>query len=132
MNELAAPSHRRRRRGSAETLGGSSMAGVNLEESLERRTSGRVPFGAVLGIREYHGALPDADQFRPVQAIDLSQTGISFRTEQWPRHDSLVVMLGSSSKPSYAVARVVECQSRAASGNQRQFDVRCEFEQWIS
>lgn len=109
-----------------------SLARPNIEEPLDRRTSGRVPFGAVLGVIEHNGTLPDVSEFRPVKALDLSQTGIAFSTTRWPSSDWVVVMLGDRENPSYATARVVGCLNKSADPDEKRFEVRCEFEQWLS
>lgn len=107
------------------------VATPNIDEPVDRRTSARVPFGAVLGVIEHNGTLPHASEFRPVKALDLSQTGISFITTRWPSSDWVVVMLGDQQNPSYATARVVGCQSLSANPAEKRFEVRCEFEEWL-
>ena len=108
-----------------------SLAPANLEEPLDRRTSTRVPFGAVLGVIEHDGRLPDPAEFRPVTAVDLSHTGIAFSTTRWPSSDWVVLMLGERGDPSYATARVVGCLNKSADRNAKCFEVRCEFEEWV-
>ena len=110
----------------------SVVASEKLTDSTDRRTSARVPFGAVLGVIEHNGSLPDRSEFRPVKALDLSQTGIAFSTTRWPSSDCVVVMLGDRDKPSFAMARIVGCLSQSADPGEKRFEVRCEFEQWLT
>ena len=105
------------------------IAAAIISGALDRRTSARVPFGSVLGVIEHNGTLPDSSEFRPVKAVDLSQTGIAFSTTRWPSSDWVVVMLGEQDNPRYATARVVGCLSKSADPYEKRFEVRCEFEQ---
>ena len=104
---------------------------INHDESLDRRASSRVPFGAVLGVIEHNGTLPDDSEFRPVKALDLSQTGVAFSTTRWPSSDWVVLMMGDRQHPSFATARIVGCLSKSQDPELKQFEVRCEFEQWL-
>lgn len=104
---------------------------VNKEESVDRRASGRVSYRTVVGIREYDGSPLDTSGFHSVQARDLSQTGISLRTPCWPRSDRLLVMLSTRQQPSFAIAQIVECRAQSLGPGQREFEVRCEFDQWV-
>ncbi|MCA9124333.1 MAG: hypothetical protein H6822_08015 [Planctomycetaceae bacterium] len=105
---------------------------VDTEQDHDRRTSARVSYGAVLGVIEHNGTLPAATEMRPVKALDLSHTGVSFTTTRWPSSDWLLIMLGSKQKPRYASARVVGCQTKATTDDTRRFEVHCEFEQWLA
>lgn len=98
----------------------------------DRRNSARVSYGAVLGVVEHNGTLPTTSELRPVQALDLSHTGVSFTTKRWPSSDWLLIMMGTSEQPRYASARVVGCRSQVAEDDTRRFEVRCEFEQWLT
>ncbi|MEO8497101.1 MAG: hypothetical protein ABI614_18670 [Planctomycetota bacterium] len=105
---------------------------ANIEHDSDRRSSSRVSYGAVLGVIEHNGTLPTKSELRPVKALDLSHTGVSFTTSRWPSSDWLLIMLGSSQKPRYASARVVGCQSKVTADDTRRFEVHCEFEQWLT
>ena len=105
---------------------------VDTEQDHDRRTSDRVSYGAVLGVIEHNGTLPAATEMRPVKALDLSHTGVSFTTTRWPSSDWLLIMLVSKQKPRYASARVVGCQTKATTDDTRRFEVHCEFEQWLA
>jgi len=102
------------------------------EPGNDRRTSARVSYGAVLGVIEHNGTLPTNSELRPVKALDLSHTGVSFMTTRWPSSDWLLIKMGSSRKPRYASARVVGCRSTLTEDDIRRFEVRCEFEQWLT
>lgn len=105
---------------------------ADTEQGIDRRSSARVAYGAVLGVIEHNGTLPAAAELRPVKALDLSHTGVSFTTTRWPSSDWLLIKLGSSRKARYASARVVGCRSKVAEDDLRKFEVRCEFEQWLT
>ena len=105
---------------------------ADLEPAADRRNSARVSYGAVLGVIEHNGTLPNASELRPVKALDLSHTGVSFMTSRWPSSDWLLIKMGSPRKPRYASARVVGCRTKAAEDETRSFEVRCEFEQWLT
>lgn len=109
----------------------SSVEPPILADTVDRRNSARVPFGAAIGVIEHNGTVPDASEFRPVNALDLSHTGIAFSTTRWPSSDWVVVMLGDRNKPQFATARVVTCLSKSADREAKRFEVRCEFEQWL-
>ncbi|MEX0819024.1 MAG: hypothetical protein WD070_05515 [Pirellulaceae bacterium] len=102
------------------------------EQDHDRRSSARVSYGAVLGVIEHNGTLPATSELRPVKALDLSHTGLSFSTTRWPGSDWLLIMLGSSQKPRFASARVVGCHSVVTGDDTRRFEVHCEFEQWLT
>ncbi len=104
----------------------------DIEQNDDRRSSARVSYGALLGVIEHNGTLPTTSELRPVKAIDLSHTGLSFTTTRWPSSDWLLIMMGSSQKPRYASARVVGCEGRIAEDETRRFEVHCEFEQWLT
>ena len=109
-----------------------SPADPNLEQPENRRKSGRVPFASVRGFIEYNGTpLPDHSEFLPASGLDLSQTGLAFTTPRWPSSDSIVVTLGDARNPTYATARIVGCLSTSADPDEKQFEVRCEFERWL-
>jgi len=108
-----------------------SSATPDTAAPVDRRTSARVPFGSVLGVIEHNGTLPDSAEFRPVRALDLSHTGIAFSTTRWPSSDWVVLMLGDHENSSYATARVVGCLNKSTDPNEKRFEVRCEFEQWL-
>ncbi len=102
-------------------------------EQLEnRRTSSRVPFASVLGIANYDGTLPDHSEFHAVKGQNLSQTGIAFDIKRWPTSDSIVVMIGTREKPSYAAAHIVSCLRSSEDADESHFEVRCEFERWLT
>lgn len=112
---------------------------VNLAASsdgLDRRTSNRVSYETTLGFTSFTGkqaGIPRREQFTMVNGSDFSHTGISFITGIWPSSDQLVLMLNSQSKVVYAVARIVGCVSRRrTSEDVPQYEVRCEFETWLS
>ena len=105
---------------------------ADTQQGIDRRGSARVSYGAVLGVIEHNGTLPDASELRPVKALDLSHTGVSFTTTRWPSSDWLLIKMGSPRKPRYASARVVGCRSQANEDDTRRFEVRCEFEQWLT
>ena len=109
-----------------------SLLTADIEQHDDRRNSARVSYGAVLGVIEHNGTLPAKSELRPVKALDLSHTGVSFSTTRWPSSDWLLIMLGSSQKPRYASVRVVGCQSKPTEGDLRRFEVHCEFEQWLT
>ena len=104
---------------------------VEPEEVADRRASSRVPFEAILGVAEYTGRVPAVTAFRPVQALDLSHTGVRFATTTWPTSDSVVLMLGNRRTPTFATARVVGCAARTTDDGERCYAVRCEFEKWL-
>jgi hypothetical protein len=81
---------------------------------------------------EHNGTPPDASEFRPVKALDLSHTGLAFSTTRWPSSDWVVVMLGDHDNPSYATARIVGCLNKSAGPDDKRFEVRCEFERWLA
>ena len=108
-----------------------SPARPTRKELEDRRSSGRVPFASVRGVAEYKGSLPDNSEFRPVKGRDLSQTGIAFGTTHWPTSDSIVVMLGDRENPYFAMARIIGCLCKFDDPNEKQFEVRCEFEKWL-
>ena len=110
-----------------------SPAPTNIEDPTDRRASSRVPFAAVFRVseRDGNGRLPDPAEFRPVQALDLSHTGIAFSTTLWPTSDSLVLMMGDRDNPSLAAARIVGCRSLSTDPHEKRFEVRCEFEAWL-
>ncbi|MDA1051077.1 MAG: hypothetical protein O3C40_11450 [Planctomycetota bacterium] len=105
---------------------------ADMEQDNDRRNSARVSYGAVLGVIEHNGTLPTKSELRPVKALDLSHTGVSFTTTRWPSSDWLLIMMGSSQQPRYASARVVGCRSQATEDDTRRFEVHCEFEQWLT
>ena len=102
------------------------------EQDVDRRGSSRVSYGAVLGVIEHNGTLPEAAELRPVKALDLSHTGVAFTTTRWPSSDWLLIMMGTSKKPRYASARVVGCRGIVSEDDVRRFEVHCEFEQWLT
>ena len=102
------------------------------EQDIDRRNSARVSYGAVLGVIEHNGTLPAPAELRPVKALDLSHTGVSFTTTRWPSSDWLLIKMGTSRKPRYASARVVGCRGQVTDDDTRRFEVRCEFEQWLT
>lgn len=104
----------------------------DLEQDNDRRGSSRVSYGAVLGVIEHNGTLPETAELRPVKALDLSHTGVSFSTTRWPSSDWLLIMMGTSQQPRYAAARVVGCQCKLSDDDVRHFEVHCEFEQWLT
>ena len=109
-----------------------AFAAPNTEGPADRRASARVPFGSVLGVIEHNGTLPDHAEFRPVQALDLSHTGLAFTTARWPSSDWVVVMLGDEQAPRYATARIVGCLNKSSAEEGKRFEVRCEFERWLT
>ena len=105
---------------------------AEVEQESDRRSSARVSYGAVLGVIEHNGTVPSASELRPVKALDLSHTGVSFTTTRWPSSDWLLIMLGTADAPRYASARVVGCRGRVGEDDGvRRFEVHCEFEQWL-
>ena len=105
---------------------------ADLKQDIDRRNSARVSYGAVLGVIEHNGTLPSTSELRPVKALDLSHTGVSFTTTRWPSSDWLLIKMGSSRKPRYASARVVGCRSQVTDDDLRRYEVHCEFEQWLT
>ena len=61
-----------------------TLLAPDLEQDKERRASARVSYGAVLGVIEHNGTLPETAELRPVKALDLSHNGVSFTTTRWP------------------------------------------------
>jgi hypothetical protein len=103
------------------------------EDKTDRRTSTRVRFGAVLGVAELAGeSIPPRSEFRIVKAVNLSHTGISFATSEWPRNDRLVVMLGDSEAPNYVITRIVGCVSKDRGEGHSSYKVHCEFVEWLT
>ncbi|MDP6443432.1 MAG: PilZ domain-containing protein [Pirellulaceae bacterium] len=89
----------------------------------DRRISPRVSFDTDLPISRWNGkTLPPDDTFVKVQSKDLSQTGIAFYSHTKPPSRNLVIMLGSSQRPSYTSARVVRCVKEGG-----RYMVACEF-----
>ena len=105
---------------------------ADVEHDNDRRNSARVSYGAVLGVVEHNGTVPAASELRPVKALDLSHTGVAFTTTRWPSSDWLLIMMGTSQQPRYASARVVGCRGQVTEDDTRRFEVRCEFEQWLT
>ena len=92
----------------------------------------RVSFGASLSISEYDGKqVPGPGSFRPVKAEDLSQTGISFFTTQWPSSSLLMLCFGGGDGPVQVTARVVSSRQMPAEDG-TQYEVRCEFVEWLN
>jgi hypothetical protein len=105
---------------------------ANPETMTDRRSSRRVSFAARLSISTSGGTtIPSDDLFHPVKAVNLSQTGLSFTTTQWPGSDELLVRFSDHSKPRHATARVIACRREELDGGESRFEVRCEFGEWL-
>ena len=103
-----------------------------LQSLLDRRNAKRVSFGARISIAIVTGdSIPPDDCFQLVKAVDLSQTGISFRMNRWPSSDQLLVRFSDQAGPVHATARVVECCRDDADSPDGRFEVRCEFAEWL-
>jgi hypothetical protein len=101
-------------------------------EGTDRRDSRRVPYGALLGVAEYDGrSFPAASAFREVAAVNLSHSGMSFTTSEWPKTDALVMTFRKGPDPVYVVARIVGCVSRKSREGSRCYKVHCQFAEWL-
>lgn len=108
---------------------------LDFELSFESNAaeSTRVPFCGSLGIARFDGQTPpDQQSFAPVDGFDLSHTGISFATSDWPSTDRLMVALGDDRAPVLVSARVVACRKQADQDAPGGFEVRCEFDRWYT
>lgn len=94
---------------------------------LDRRGSARVGFGASVEFCEFSNSPSD---FRPVKASDLSQTGISFVTTDWPSKDRLILRFGDNERQ--AVAQVVNVRCENFDEEDRRFEVSCQFKEWLA
>ena len=109
-----------------------TLTDVEQDETADRRVSKRVPFSAALGVCEMAGdEIPPASDFRRVKGFNLSHTGISFATTEWPENERLVVMLGNPDQPVFVVTRIVGCVRRKQRTGSLPFKVCCEFEKWV-
>ena len=106
---------------------------TDLEDNpADRRVSTRVPFGAVLGICECDGdKIPSSRAFRTVKGFNLSHTGISFTTLEWPQSDRLIVMLGDPERPNLVRTHIVRCVRKKRPSDTPPFEVNCEFDEWL-
>ena len=102
---------------------------LDFELSLESDISARVPFSGSLAIASFDGSTePQRSAFLAVDGFNLSHTGISYATPDWPGTDRLMVALGDERSPVLVSARVIACNKQAT--NAGLFEVHCEFDQW--
>ena len=93
----------------------------------ERRSCRRYPFEYVQFVGSYvEGQCPSLDELRPVKCHDLSAAGFSYRSDEQPQSESLVLSLGFAAERKYLMAKVVHCQVLPGSEHPR-FHVGCEF-----
>lgn len=98
---------------------------------LDRRTSTRVDYAARVTVCEHNIATgAEEAEFRVVKASNLSQTGVSFVTTDWPTDDRLVVGFGETD-PARVIARIVNIRCEELEGGDRRFEVSCEFGDWL-
>ena len=109
------------------------MLNFELSFAPDAADSARVPFSGSLGIARFDGqAPPDQRSFESVDGFNLSHTGISFATPDWPATDRLMVALGDDRSPVFVSAWVVACSKQADQGEPGRFEVRCEFDRWFT
>lgn len=109
------------------------MLDFELSFGSDAAESARVPFVGSLGVAQFDGQTPpDQPSFDPVDGFNLSHTGISFATSDWPATDRLLVALGDERSPVLVSARIVACRKHADQDEPRGFEVRCEFDQWYT
>ncbi len=100
------------------------------QNDLDRRNATRVDFDARVSVCEYDPVRKSATgDFRPVRSSDLSQSGISFVTTEWPTNDRLIVDFGDSN-PTRAIVQVVNVRVDLSQELSR-FEVSCQFQDWL-
>jgi hypothetical protein len=93
----------------------------------ERRRAARFPYQTLQLLAPVHGdTVPTIEQFKTVMCRDISSGGFSYRSDQKPESDRIVVLLRTKDEKRCIEARVVHSRPTFRDGR-LQFDVGCKF-----
>lgn len=102
--------------------------GIVQEPQDERRISPRRGFNVRQGVAPYYGGdVPERQEFRMVDCLDISIAGLGYASAERPSSPAVVVALGAAPKLTYMTAEVVYSTTSAGVNGGTFYRVGCRF-----